>query len=255
MQPFTFRKFASYTLAGTVAMGFAGFVCGYVGPILLSPDATAGPLLGIFITGPLGAIAGALMGSGAAVARLRPATFTILAAVCTSIVAGVTLYAALPDDRVDRHDHRCFDTRMQPSRHACRWSDCGVDQMERSSGSAARPGWKEDVASMLQRDRGVVLTMFVNRQRDVFRQRKPWNRDVLRASDWQERGRMEVFFDRSTQGSCSSYPLGRGAFYSPEWEASDASPSDIPSSFLGLTVLRDCTGGVSGVRARERPAS
>jgi hypothetical protein len=108
---------------------------------------------------------------------------------------------------------------------------------------------------MLQRDRGVVLTMFVYRQRDVFRQRKPWNRDVLRASDWQERGRMEVFFDRSTQGSCSSYPLGRGAFYSPEWEASDASPSDIPSSFLGLTVLRDVPAAFQEFVRGERPAS
>jgi hypothetical protein len=50
---------------------------------------------------------------------------------------------------------------------------------------------------------------------------------------------MQVFFDRSTHGSCAAYPLGQGAFYSTEWEASDASPSDIPSSFLGLSVLRD----------------
>ena len=36
------------------------FVLGYVGPILLFPGANQGPLLGIFITGPLGLIAGVI---------------------------------------------------------------------------------------------------------------------------------------------------------------------------------------------------
>jgi len=35
-----------------------GFVVGYFGPIIWSPSAAQGPLLGIFITGPLGAIVG-----------------------------------------------------------------------------------------------------------------------------------------------------------------------------------------------------
>lgn len=43
-------------------IGLAGFLLGFVGPILLAPEANQGPLLGIFITGPLGAIVGAIMG-------------------------------------------------------------------------------------------------------------------------------------------------------------------------------------------------
>ena len=38
------------------------FLAGFVGPILLTPGSPQGPLLGIFITGPLGALAGAVLG-------------------------------------------------------------------------------------------------------------------------------------------------------------------------------------------------
>jgi len=38
--------------------GVISFLLGFVGPMFLSPGANQGPLLGIFITGPLGFIAG-----------------------------------------------------------------------------------------------------------------------------------------------------------------------------------------------------
>ena len=37
-------------------------VSGFFGPIALSPDSNQGPLLGIFLTGPGGAVAGTLLG-------------------------------------------------------------------------------------------------------------------------------------------------------------------------------------------------
>jgi hypothetical protein len=48
---------------GALLVGGIGFVAGFVGPILLMPEANQGPLLGIFITGPLGAIVGAIAGA------------------------------------------------------------------------------------------------------------------------------------------------------------------------------------------------
>lgn len=42
--------------------GIAGFVLGFVGPILLMPGANQGPLAGLFITGPLGMVCGAVAG-------------------------------------------------------------------------------------------------------------------------------------------------------------------------------------------------
>ena len=50
--------------AGMAAVvGGVGFLAGFVGPIILRPDAPQGPLLGIFFTGPLGAVAGAAFGA------------------------------------------------------------------------------------------------------------------------------------------------------------------------------------------------
>ena len=48
---------------GAVILGGIGFVAGFFGPILFTPDANQGPLLGIFITGPLGAILGLPVGA------------------------------------------------------------------------------------------------------------------------------------------------------------------------------------------------
>ena len=50
-------------------LGGIGFVGGFVGPMLFTPEANQGPMLGIFITGPLGFMLGAFMGAFVAVFR------------------------------------------------------------------------------------------------------------------------------------------------------------------------------------------
>jgi hypothetical protein len=47
---------------GACVLGGAGFAVGFFGPILFMPEANQGPLLGIFITGPLGFVLGAIAG-------------------------------------------------------------------------------------------------------------------------------------------------------------------------------------------------
>jgi len=53
----------AFAFAGAVVVGSTGFIAGFVGPILLTPEANQGPLLEIFITSPLGALLGALIGA------------------------------------------------------------------------------------------------------------------------------------------------------------------------------------------------
>jgi hypothetical protein len=48
---------------GAAVTGGIGFCLGFFGPILLTPEANQGPLLGLFITGPLGAVLGGLGGA------------------------------------------------------------------------------------------------------------------------------------------------------------------------------------------------
>jgi hypothetical protein len=46
---------------GLVA-GAVGFVIGFLGPLVWAPGANQGPLLGIFVTGPIGFVVGAALG-------------------------------------------------------------------------------------------------------------------------------------------------------------------------------------------------
>jgi hypothetical protein len=50
------------TFRGALIVGGIGFCAGFFGPLVFAPEANQGPLLGIFITGPLGALLGAIGG-------------------------------------------------------------------------------------------------------------------------------------------------------------------------------------------------
>ena len=57
------RGFARSVATGALVLGGIGFVGGFFGPIVFAPEANQGPMLGIFITGPLGFLLGALGGA------------------------------------------------------------------------------------------------------------------------------------------------------------------------------------------------
>ncbi|MBC2666237.1 hypothetical protein H7F51_11980 [Novosphingobium flavum] len=50
-------------------LGLIGFLGGFVGPVIFAPDANQGPMLGLFITGPLGFVLGFAGGAVAALVR------------------------------------------------------------------------------------------------------------------------------------------------------------------------------------------
>ncbi len=56
---------------GGCLFGAIGFAGGFFGPIIFTPEANQGPLLGIFITGPLGFLAGLVVGGVAEFVRSR----------------------------------------------------------------------------------------------------------------------------------------------------------------------------------------
>jgi hypothetical protein len=55
-------RLISCILYGAILVGGVGFAAGFFGPIIFAPGANQGPLLGIFITGPLGFLLGAVGG-------------------------------------------------------------------------------------------------------------------------------------------------------------------------------------------------
>jgi hypothetical protein len=52
----------TFMICGALITGSIGFAAGFFGPIIFTPEANQGPLLGIFFTGPLGFIIGGIAG-------------------------------------------------------------------------------------------------------------------------------------------------------------------------------------------------
>jgi len=65
------RQRIRFAVFGGCILGGIGFLAGFFGPLILSPEANQGPLLGILITGPLGFFVGAVLGWFYASIRIR----------------------------------------------------------------------------------------------------------------------------------------------------------------------------------------
>lgn len=76
---FVWKAFGSRSTIGILptvvlwaaVVGGIGFAGGFFGPMIFAPSANQGPLLGIFITGPLGLLLGAIMGFAYALHQRR----------------------------------------------------------------------------------------------------------------------------------------------------------------------------------------
>jgi hypothetical protein len=56
------RRHIELTMRGGLIVGGIAFAAGFIGPIIFQPKANQGPLLGIFVTGPMGFVLGAVIG-------------------------------------------------------------------------------------------------------------------------------------------------------------------------------------------------
>lgn len=57
------RARLGYVLRVGLIVGGISFAAGFVGPIIVTPEANQGPLLGIFVTGPIGFAVGVVLGA------------------------------------------------------------------------------------------------------------------------------------------------------------------------------------------------
>jgi uncharacterized membrane protein YeaQ/YmgE (transglycosylase-associated protein family) len=216
------------------ALGGTGFLCGFVGPILLNPGANQGPLLGLFITGPGGAALGALLGS---LLGGRPNSPRLLLYTCATAAVGILLFC-LPEpeyhaDLVELEVLKC----EPPSAHKAE----AVERWEKAlaSNSWVKPpeGWRETVDRA--KGPGSVLTTAVKRRREIFRARKPWNNGRLVSRGWipGPGARMQRPGIYYAQSSCSAWPTGTKGAYLTAVEPSEGYPPSAVSRFLRLVLL------------------
>jgi hypothetical protein len=111
--------------------------------MLLAPDANQGPLLGILITGPTGALLGSVLGVAAALAKLSPRSEARALAVTATIVVLATLYFCVPSPRLRA---TVVDGEVRSCVSAGSLRDATVDRLNRLAASRPVPeqvAWAE----------------------------------------------------------------------------------------------------------------
>ena len=188
-------------LRWTVVLGITGFLSGFIGPMILAPDANQGPLLGILITGPTGALLGSVLGVAAALAKLSPRSEARALAATTAIVALVTLYFCVPSPRlratvVEGEVRSCVPAESLRA--------ATVDRLNRLA--AARPvpeqvAWAKKFDEELAAKPGVVIGVHVYRDAQLVRKAGPLEpRNDGRAAVARRRERRTLFRQRSRIG-------------------------------------------------------
>ena len=222
--------------------GSLGFAAGFFGPLIFSPDSNQGPLLGIFITGPGGALLGLVLGLAVRLLRLPVGLqWWTLLGTCAALVVG-TLYLSQPEPRVRGYileaEFRTCGPPVQALGPAMqRWEKV-------LAGTDARPGWQEDARRSAESDPGVVLELRVVRMIRLREHRKPWNRGRITAEASEAGNAARRYYARYAGGSCENYPLGptslhfvAGGSGPPRGGPREWPPTREVASFLGLSTL------------------
>lgn len=217
---------------GAAVLAVIALVVGYLAPLVLNPESNLGPLFGIFFTWPVALVVGLVLGIVLNLAKVTNRVFYTSYALVATVMIPVILYLCLPADRrrdriVEGEVTRCTSPSPLVDAAVKRW-----DTFALRPGPPLRPGWREDVARMLERDRGAVMTVKIDHQWDVYRRRKPWNDGALRISNSTRSGSVQSYF---TSSECLP---GQHVQFAEGWEASNVSPPDHLSSFLGLHTDR-----------------
>lgn len=189
-------------------LGATGFLCGFIGPMLLAPEANQGPMLGLFITGPGGAILGLALGF--CVSNMEWPTERSKRALyaCATLLSIVTLYFCIPSPRY-RADV------VQGSIDACHPVDSLREKtiaelnMKKSGRSDAKPvDWREKFDLANANKPGVVIVLHATRVTRIFEKQARWNRGDLLAKAWSDMGQEASYFASYSGADCAYYPAG-----------------------------------------------
>lgn len=218
-----------------LVLGGAGFAAGFFGPMVLNPGANQGPMAGIFITGPGGALLGLVMGVasrllGAGLARQRHALISAAAVLSLG-----TLYVCLPEPETEGV---LLEGSVQACQPPAELKDTAIQDWQRRIEAAPwgqpRRGWREDVDRLLADADGVVLTIDVQREDRILRHRKPWDAGRTTSAGWTRAHETRRYFANFAGTDCASYADPIPTLYVRYGQGSSVWPPDDAPNFLGV---------------------
>jgi len=184
--------------------------------LLLNPESNIGPAIGILISGPLGAIAGAILGfifSAASVSeRLRG---QLLTAACVVLGVG-TLYFCLPGPVfygyvIDAEVSACASPAQELDAAKANWEQA----IAHVKWATANANWKQIAAGNLENDPGVVLTLHLRRRSAILRLRRPWDRNRMSAGPWIPVDESKQYYADDDGSTCPPYLARERQLYWP----------------------------------------
>lgn len=199
-----------------VALGGAGFVAGFFGPMIFNPDSNLGPIVGLLFSGPAGAVAGLVLGVLLNFARVpRAVQMKVLGGACTVLALGTLLYV-LPEparvaDIIDATVEECSPPRAFAKEVLAEWESA----VARVTWHSPDPNWKSKALENVERAPGVVLTMRIERQATIYRHRKPWNAGKRFISEWQTPTETKRYYASDEGWSCAPYLSRERQLYMP----------------------------------------
>ncbi|HVN08899.1 MAG TPA: hypothetical protein VMV61_08005 [Patescibacteria group bacterium] len=225
-------------------LGGAGFLAGFIGPIILNPEANQGPLVGIFLSGPGGAVLGLILFVVCTALRVSAARQWQVLSIFAVIGVIVTLAFCLPGPAFRGY---VVEVQLDGCKPPAEMADGAVAYWQKRIAGVtwARPraGWEQDARSRLGVDPGVVLEVTVLRQLGIYESRKPWNRGSLSTRGWFPAGERKSYYAAFAGDSCAAYASGSKSIqfvsYTPPdltGNAADWPPREIPA-FLDLLTL------------------
>ena len=184
--------------------GAVGFLAGFLGPIVLNPEANQGPLLGIFITGPLGLLLGAC---ACLLQRLVPGLSRTALRLAAAAFGLVTLYYCLPEPAlvgrvIEAQIEDCVPPQQLAAAALSRWEQA----LARTPWAHPQPDWKQAALRNVEHFEAAVLSVRITRSSAVYVRRKPWDHGKRFALPWAEEERSASYFVRGAAGACPEEP-------------------------------------------------
>jgi hypothetical protein len=225
-------------------LGGLGFAAGFFGPLIFNPDSNQGPLVGILISGPGGALLGLLLYGITQILHVSAARQWQILWTFGSALALATLYICLPGPALRGY---ALEIQIDACKAPAEMTESAIAYWEKRVAAATwaspRPNWQDEARRLLRDVPAVVLDATVLRRISVYESRKPWDRGSLSTKGWSPSSEHTSYYAAYAGGSCAEYPAGsrsvRFLSYPPAGltrSAQDWPPRD-PAGFLNLAPL------------------
>lgn len=229
----------------SVVLGSVGLLCGYFGPLqLLAEPGSAAPLLGIFVTGPLGFVLGGLLGWLSVALHWNTKQNVLLFAFAVIAGASSSLFLAVSDYKAsgrlaDGEIVGCEKVDQLLAAKTKEWSEI----VAKAKYANVRRNWKEEIPSMVSAQPGAVLSLRIYRETSAREQRWRWGETSRKVDDWKSTDKVVQVFGpvsgTTSLSPCEQFVVGERRFFRLVWEKSNDTPPSRVTAFLGLYVLQD----------------